>query len=175
MKKLLKGLFLIVEMIVIIFAVVMVSIVLMRNKYGYTQFGDNTLIMIDDMNITELTHYKSGDLLVVKGINYSDIDVGTELYYYDTLNDQYIVRTGIVKTKTGDNRSALYTFEEKDNVSIASDRILGVYSSSHAKLGGVLNFLTSTAGFLLFVILPILVLFIYQIYHLVMILKYDKD
>ena len=93
-----------------------------------------------------------------------DIYVGDEVYYYDTLNDTYIVKYGIVKTKTGDNRSALYTFEENEKVTISSDRILGVYKTSHANLGKVLGFLQSTVGFLIFVILPILVLFIYQIY-----------
>lgn len=157
------------------FAVFMVSIVFMRNDFGYTQFGKNTLILIDDKNTTELTHYKSGDLLIIKNINYDDIKTGDELYYYDTIGQEYIVRIGTVKNKAGDNRSALYTFEENTQLSIASDRILGIYSTSYHTYGGIIKFLTSTVGFLLCVILPVLVLFIYQIYHLIMIIKYDKD
>lgn len=175
MKSILKFVLGIVEIIVIIFAIFMVSVIFMRNQYGYTQYGDNTLIIIDDMNITELTHYTSGDLVIIENKLYNEINVGDEVYYYDTLNDEYIVRVGIVKTKTGDNRSALYTFEENEKVSISSDRILGVYKTSYSNYGKILGFLQSTGGFLIFVILPILVLFIYQIYNLVMILKYDKD
>ena len=175
MKRLLKFLLVILEVIIILFAVVMVSIVFMRNDFGYTQFGKNTLILVDDKNTTELTHYKSGDLLIIKNISYDDIKVGDELYYYDTIGQEYIVRIGTVKTKTGDNRTALYTFNENANLSIASERILGVYKTSYSNYGAVIKFLTSTVGFLLCVILPVLVLFIYQIYHLIMIIKYDID
>ncbi len=153
----------------------MVSIVFLRNQFGYTEFGSNTLIIIDDKNITELTHYDPGDLVIIKDVLYTDVNIGDELYYYDTLNEEYIVRMGIVKTKTGDNRTALYTFEGNERVSISSDRVLGVYKASYPKYGKIISFLTSTVGFLIFVILPILVLFIYQVYNLIMILKYDKD
>jgi hypothetical protein len=175
MKSILKILLGIVEIAVIIFAIFMVSVIFMRNDFGYTQYGKNTLIIVDDYNTTELQHFTSGDLVIVENKLYSEINVGDEVYYYDTLNDTYIVKYGIVKTKTGDNRSALYTFEENEKVTISSDRILGVYKTSHANLGKVLGFLQSTVGFLIFVILPILVLFIYQIYNLVIILKYDKE
>lgn len=175
MKNVLKVFLGILEILIIIFAIFMVSTIFLRNKYGYTQFGKNTWIIIDDMNTTELSHFKSGDLVIVKETLFNNINVGDEVYYYDTINEEYIIRTGIVKTKTGDNRSALYTFEENPQTSISSDRVLGTYSNSYSNWGAVLGFLQSTAGFLIFVILPILVLFIYQVYNLVMILKYDKE
>lgn len=175
MKTVLKILLNIAEILIIVFAMLMVSIIFLKNDFGYTKFGKNTLILIDDMNTTELSHFKSGDLVIIKEVLYNDVKIGDELYYYDTLNETYIVRVGTVKTKTGDNRSALYTFEENENVSISSERILGEYNTSYANFGAILNFLQSTVGFLIFVILPILVLFIYQVYHLVMVLKYDKE
>jgi hypothetical protein len=175
MKNVLKTLLGILEIVVIIFAIFMVSTIFLRNKFGYTQFGKNTWIIIDDMNITELTHFEPGELVIVKEALFKDIKVGDELYYYDTVNDEYIIRTGVVKSKTGDNRSALYVFEEVPQNSISSDRIVGKYHTSHSSLGTVIGFLQSTAGFLIFVILPILVLFIYQVYNLVMIIKYDKE
>ena len=175
MKNVLKVLLGILEILVIVFAIFMVSTIFLRNKFGYTQFGKNTWIIIDDMNVTELSHFKSGDLVIIKSALFNDVKKGDELYYYDTLNEEYIIRTGIVKEKTGDNRSALYIFEEDPKTSISSDRIVGLYSSSSSNWGGVLGFLQSTAGFLIFVILPILVLFIYQVYNLIMILKYDKE
>ena len=175
MKSILKILLGILEIVVIAFAIFMVATVFMRNEYGYTQFGDKTWIIIDDMNITELPHFSSGDLVIIDKVLFNEVNVGDELYYYDTINEEYIVRSGIVKTKTGDNRSALYTFEGEKATAVAGERILGVQHDSKANLGKVLSFLQSTAGFLIFVILPILVLFIYQVYNLVMILKYDKE
>lgn len=175
MKKVLGFVGAIVEIIIIIYAIGMVSILFMKNQYGYTKFGDTTLIIIDDKNTAELSKFSEGDLVLVKDLGFNDIKEGDELYYYDALNKEYVVRTGIVKTKSGDNRNSLYTFENLNNVSIPKERILGVLDSVKPSLGGVIAFLTSTVGFLVFVILPILVLFIYQIYHLVIILKYDEN
>lgn len=175
MKQVINFILGFLEFAIIVYAVAIVGIVFLKNEYGYTSIAGNTLILIDDENITELTHYTSGDLLIVKDITYNDVKVGDELYYYDTYNDQYIIRIGTVKTKSGDNRSSLYTFKETGNLSIAGERILGIYNTSISGMGGVISFLTSTVGFLLFVILPILVLFIYHIYQLIMILKYDKE
>lgn len=179
MKKILGFLGAIVEIAIIIFAVAMVSILFMKNQYGYTEFGDTTLIIIDDENTAELSNFSEGDLVLIKAQKYDEIKEGDEVYYYDALvtesSSQYVVRTAKVKTKSGDNRSSLYTFEGMEKVSIPKERILGTLGSVKPSLGGVIGFLTSTVGFLLFVILPVLVLFIYQVYHLVMILKYDKD
>lgn len=175
MKKVLGFIGAIVELIIIVFAVIMVLILFMKNQFGYTEIGNTTLIIIDEKNTAELTKFSEGDLVLVKDLKYDDIKEGDELYYYDALDKEYVVRTGTVKTKSGDNRSSLYTFEELDKVSIPKERILGTLDTVKPNLGGVVAFLTSTVGFLIFVILPVLVLFIYQVYHLVMILKYDKD
>lgn len=163
------------ECVIIVFAVCMVSILFFKNKFGYTELAGNTLIIMTDENTAELTHFKSGDLVVIKNILYTDVQEGDELYYYDASNDIYVVQVGVVKSKSGDNRTSLYTFEGNEKESISSERILGVHSKTYSKLGKIIGFLTSTVGFLLFVILPILVLFIYQVYHLVIVLKYDKE
>lgn len=175
MKSVFNFLLGLLECVIIVFAVCMVSILFFKNKFGYTEIAGNTLIIMTDENTSELTHFKSGDLVIIKDTLYNDIKEGDEVYYYDALNDIYVVRVGVVKTKSGDNRTALYTFEGNDKVSIPSDRVLGLHSKTISKMGKVVGFLTSTVGFLIFVILPILVLFIYQVYHLVMVLKYDKD
>lgn len=175
MKSVFNFLLGVVECIIIVFAVCMVSVLFFKNKFGYTEISGNTLIIMTDENTAELTHFNSGDLVVIKKTVYNDIKEGDEVYYYDTFNDVYVVKVGVLKTKSGDNRSALYTFEGNDKVSIPSERVLGLHSKTYNKMGKVLGFLTSTAGFLIFVILPILVLFIYQVYHLVMVLKYEKD
>lgn len=175
MKSVFNFLLGLLECVIIVFAVCMVSVLFFKNKFGYTEIGGNTLIIMTDENTAELTHFKSGDLVTVKKALFNDIKEGDELYYYDTVNDTYVVRTGVVKSKSGDNRSALYNFEENEKISIPSERVLGLHNKTYNNMGKVLGFLTSTVGFLIFVILPILVLFIYQVYHLVMVLKYDKD
>ena len=80
MKTVLKILLNIAEILIILFAMFMVSIIFLKNDYGYTKFGKNTLILIDDMNITELSHFKSGDLLIIKEVLYTDVNEGDELF-----------------------------------------------------------------------------------------------
>ena len=49
--------------------------------------------------------------------------------------------------------------------------MLGKYTSIYHGIGGILSILESKFGFLLLVLLPIMVVFIYQIYEFVLIIK----
>ena len=61
---------------------------------------------------------------------------------------------------------------ENPNAAVAEERVLGMYKGqSYEKIGGILAFLETTVGFLIFVLLPILVIFMYQLYNLVMLIK----
>mgnify|MGYP003294698057 CR=1 FL=1 len=57
MKSILKILLGIVEIAVIIFAIFMVSVIFMRNDFGYTQYGKNTLIF-SWWTLFPLPHFK---------------------------------------------------------------------------------------------------------------------
>ena len=76
MKTVLKILLNIAEILIIVFAILMVSFIFLKNDFGYTKFGKNTLILIDDMNTTELSHFKSGDLVIIKEVLYNDVKIG---------------------------------------------------------------------------------------------------
>lgn len=164
----------ILEFVIIGYVIVITSCLLCRNKYGYTQFGDNTLVIVDSYNVAELSDYKKGDLLIVETINYSTVKPGDVIYYYDTLNEAYIIRKGVVKEVSGDSYSAVYILEE-NSISISQERAMGKAKTSYSDLGSFLSVLESRLGFLLIVILPIFVLFIYQVYRMVVLLKLDPD
>lgn len=175
MRKVLKCLLGIVEVIIIVYAVSITTLLLSKNKFGYTQLGNNILVMINEDNKENLTRFTKGDLAVISKVNYNDVNVGDELYYFVTENDEYIIKAGIVASKNGDKASAIYTFEENKELTIASERVIGSFSGhSYASIGGMLSFMESRIGFLITVILPIMVLFIYQVYNLIIGLKDDK-
>ena len=172
MKKVARFIWSIFEIIIIAYVILITSFILCRNKYGYTQIGSYTfdnVSLIDERNIENT---KKGDLLVVKDSN--DIKVGDRIYYYAAYNEVFIVRSDYVVHIESDDYSALYTVERNgENVTIAHTRVLGKYSNTYPNLGTVLDVLESRVGFLFLVLLPIMIVFIYQVYEFIMILRYE--
>ena len=169
MKKVFGWIWRVVEVLIIVYVIVITSFILSRNKYNYTQFGDYTLVNIDLLAEKNINGVKSGDLLIVKNSN--DIDKGDVIYYYAVREDNYIVKSNPVIDIKSDNYSSLYTVGDSDNNTIASTRVLGKYTSIYHGLGSLLAVLESKFGFLFLVLLPIMVVFIYQIYEFILIIK----
>lgn len=158
----------ILEALLIIYVMVITTFLLCTNKYGYTEINGKTLISINEDNSAELTDFEIGDLIVVKKERFNSINEGDELYYYDAINFGYVIRKGNVKEKNGDSYTAVY---EINDSSVATERLIGSLDKHYSKLGAVLDVLESRIGFLLIVILPVFVLFIYQIYKTVLLVK----
>ena len=173
MRKVLNWVWSFVEVIIIIYVVLVTMFVLCKNKYGYTQFGDYSFANIDLIAEKNVKDTKKGDLLVVKNSN--DIHKGDLIYYYAVLNDNYIVRSAVVADVKEDDYSALYTVSlSNTTINVASSRVLGKYSTVYNNLGSILSVLESRVGFLLLDLLPIMVVFIYQVYEFIIMLKYDE-
>lgn len=172
MKKFLRGLWLIVEFIIIVYVIVLTSFLLCKNKYGYTQFGDYTFTNINLIEEKNISNTKNGDLLVVKNSN--DIKEGDVIYYYAVYNDGYIVKSAPVSKIKNDDYSYLYTVDDSGPTSIVGTRVLGKYGNTYSGLGSILNILESRLGFLFLVLLPILIVFIYQVYEFIVIIKYER-
>lgn len=173
MRKVLNWCWSFVEVLIIIYVVLVTMFVLCKNKYGYTQFGDYSFANIDLIAEKNVKDTKKGDLLVVKNSN--DIHKGDLIYYYAVLNDKYIVRSAVVTDVKEDDYSALYTVSlSNTTINVASSRVLGKYSTVYNNLGSILSVFESRVGFILLVLLPIMVVFIYQVYEFIIMLKYDE-
>lgn len=175
MKNVLKGLWGFVEVIIIIYVICITAFLLCKNNYGFTQIGDMTFITIDEEAINYLPGAKENDLLLVRADS-SDIEVGDKIYYYDTENSMYVVKSAHVKTiQTSDSGMGVYTLDDSEESTIATTRAIGKYSTTYKTIGGILDILQSRLGFLLLVILPILLIFMYQIYALIVVIKYGDE
>ena len=172
MKKVLNVIWSILEIIIIIYVITMTAILLSKNKYGYTQFGNTTLVTIDLKDERAIDGVKTGDLLIVRESN--DIAVDDVIYYYVVYNESYVVQSAPVTNIESDKYSAVYTIEDDGPLTIASSRVLGKHYTIYHNLGKILDVLESRLGFLFLVLLPILVIFIYQVYDLFMIFKYEQ-
>lgn len=170
MKKLIRYVWPIVEGIIIIYVIVMTSVLLCKNKYGYTQFGRYTLNDVDLVDERGIQGVHDGDLMIVENSN--DIKEGDVIYYYMVYDDIYYIKSDSVKKIETDGFSSLYTLSN-DEASVASPRVLGKRIKVYPNLGKVYHTLQSRFGFLIFVLLPILIVFIVQIYGLFVLFKYE--
>lgn len=173
LKKILKWVWEFLEIIIIAYVILITSCILCRNKYNYTEFFEKyTLVTVNVDNQKLLPTHDAGDLLVIKNQKFN-IDKGDLIYYYVTINEEYVVRSGVVESKTEDDVSALYVLNDSDKTSVSSNRVIGKYVSTHPGKGTILDVLVSRVGFLFLVLLPILIVFIYQVYQLVIVAKYE--
>ena len=172
MKKFLRWVWSFLEFIIIIYVIVLTSFLLCRNKYGYTQFGNytfNNVSLLDEKNIANA---KNGDLLIVKNSN--DIHKGDVIYYYAVYNESYIIKSSPVLDIQSDDYSYLYSVDDSGAVSITGTKVIGKYANTYAHLGTVLDILESRLGFLFGVLLPIMIVFIYQVYEFFVIIRYER-
>lgn len=175
MKSFLKGLWGFVEIVIIIYVICITACLLSTNKFGFTQFGNTTLLTISNHMEQFLPESKEHDLIIVKG-GAEDIEVGDKIYYYATADNKYIVKTAHVKEIVSrDDATALYQLDDSQSSTIATTRVIGKYSATYHNIGGVLDILESKLGFLLLVILPILLIFMYQVYALIIVIKYGDE
>ena len=173
LKKILKWFWILVETLIIIYAIFITTCILFRNKYGYTDFFDKyTFVTINENSQRFLPNHDAGDLLIIKNQQFSIVE-GDVIYYYATINDEYVVRSGVVNSVTGDEISALYVLADEDKTSVSNTRVVGKKVSVHPGKGAILDVLESRVGFLFLVLLPILIVFIYQVYQLVIVAKYE--
>lgn len=173
MKNFFRWVWSFLEVVIIVYVIALTLFVLCKNKYGYTQFGDYSFVTVGMMEEKTIQNVSKGDLLLVKNSN--DIHNGDLIYYYSVINDEYIVKSGVVSNIIDDNYNSLYTVGTGNQaVSVSSNRLLGKYSTTYGTVGSVINILESRIGFLFLVLLPIMVVFIYQLYEFVVILKYDE-
>lgn len=173
MRKFFRGIWLILEVVIIVYVLGITSLILFRNEFGYTQFGDNTLVPVTRDNIDEIPDSKYGDLYVINN-DYS-YKVGDKIYYYIVVNDQYIVRYGEIAKTRGTGSSTLYFVKYNDETnSVTSSKVIGDSVKKYDGYGKTVTFLQGRVAFLFLVLLPIMIVFIYQVYEIINLVKYEK-
>ena len=177
LKKLFQFIWDLVEVLIIIYVIFVTTCILSKNRYGYTNLFGYTLVSVHQEDEAYIKDSKAGNLLVVK--NDGNINKNQYVYYYyadvaDPNNEKYVVRGAFVTDTIKSDGGELYSLKDKEDPKISKARVLGNYSNQYAVIGGVLEFLETRLGFLFCVLLPIMIVFVYQIYEFVVILNYDK-
>lgn len=153
-----------------IFALSMTILLLNRNKYNITEFGDTSLIIIDSEISSD--KYQEGDLLLVKNIRLDRIKVGDEIFAYsvDEKNVPH-VNVGIVGEVYLDEKAIAY----ENGSGFSSEFIIGQMSKQYPKYGTFLSIFQSKWGFLFLILVPCFLIFIYELYSLIIEIKYGDE
>lgn len=118
--------------------------------------------------------FDQGDLIVIKTCDTSKLQVGDIVTFHTIIENQYALNTHRIESI--DELNGMRSFTTKDDNNDVADThiisdgdIVGQYVFKIPGMGKVMDFLSSTWGFLIVIVLPMLLFFIYQVYHLVIV------
>lgn len=131
---------------------------------GYTPLA----VQSDSMAPT----FRKGDMILIRKCDPAALEVGDIVCFHTIIENQYALNTHRIAAIEDANGYRSYTTKGDNNAVsdshiIADGDIVGKYVGKVSKLGSIMDFLSSSTGFLLVIVLPLLLFFIYQVYHLI--------
>lgn len=152
----------------LIVAIILTILLFSYNQYKVSVINGNSLVIIDEKS----DKYNAGDLIVFEKVKNSDVSIGDEVYFYEVTNGIPTIKYGKV-TRNEEISKTESTFTINNNHDISSESLIGKTDKSkrYAGIGKILLTLESKYVFLLLVILPTLVLFLYELYRLIVEIK----
>lgn len=131
---------------------------------GYTPLS----VVSDSMAPT----FNAGDLIIIRSCDPATLQEGDIITFHTIINNEFALNTHRI-AEIEDQGGARSYVTKGDNNEIADVHmitdgdIVGKFVTRLPKFGRVVEFLSSSTGFLLVIVLPLLIFFIYQVYHLV--------
>ena len=176
MKKVLRifrniifGIFFVVYLSVIICAS---TLVLNRNDYGYTEFGNKALIDVKE----NTDKYLKGQLVVVEKRIIDNLKVGDEVFVYQTSQQEKTVKVVASPIKAINSEEATpYITISADDTSWGQDYIAGQSIKVYDSIGSILTFVESKWIFFAIFIVPCFFILLYEIYSVIIVIKFDGD
>ena len=169
--------------ITIIVSIVLWAIILLAALFAFT-----TLATRDEMNVSSLAGFtpmmvetdsmaptfSAGDLILIKKTDPASLKEGDIITFHTIIENQYALNTHRIDSIVEHNGMRSYITKGDNNDIpdthvIADGDIVGKYVGKVSGLGKVMKFLSSSVGFLVVIVLPLLLFFIYQIYNLIMV------
>lgn len=167
----------IITILITIYAVIAVLTticLLAYNDSHISTFGSTSLIIIDSKDLEDIG-LNMGDIAFVtksKNLNQND-----KVFCYEVYNGEVSITVSTIKDVQVDNRTNVNKYELTDGRTVDYNFILGPANSfsKMPKVGFILKVLESKFGYLFLVVLPTLLLFLYELYTIVMQIKDGKD
>ncbi len=156
-----------------------------------------TLISLtsDDKNVSKIGKYMpfnvksdsmepaimKGDFIISEVVDNDDLKVGDVISFFAVEKDYVLVKTHriVAIDDSGIGRSFITRSDKNavnDDVPVFENDIVGVWNGTRLpKVGLILDFVSSQVGFLICIVLPLLILFIYQIYRFIIVVIEEKN
>ena len=168
----------------IVISVLLWIIILIAALYAFT-----TMATRDNQNVSSLLGYTplvvktnsmsptfdAGDLIFIKKCDPDTLKEGDIICFHTIIDNEYALNTHRIEKIDESNGVRSYTTMGDNNNGIADRHIIsngdigGKYTGQLKKAGKVMDFLSSSTGFLIVIVIPMLLFFIYQVYNLIMI------
>ena len=166
----------------VVLSVILWAIILIAALYAFT-----TMATRDNQNVANIFGYTpltvqsdsmvptfaSGDLIFIKKCDPATLKEGDIICFHTIIDNEYALNTHRIKSieSVGDARSYTTIGDNNNGITdqhvISDGDIVGKYVGHLTGFGKVMDFLSSSTGFLIVIILPMMLFFIYQIYHLI--------
>ena len=152
------------------FAIAITFLLLNYNKYGVTEISDTSVVIIKKGISSE--SFDKGDVVLVRKTALLDLKVGDEIFAYKVAEDGSV---SIEISKIDEIHANDDAVTLENGTTFASRFIMGVSYKVYPEVGKYLSIVESTWGFLAIVLIPSFVILIYEIYELIVEIKYGKD
>ncbi len=165
----------IITILVTIYAIIAIFTTICLLSYNdshISTFGNTSLIIIDSKDLEKnQPPFFMGDIVFVtksKNLNKND-----HVFCYEVYNGEVSISVAKINNISVDERSKTNKYELSDGRTLDYNFIIGPVNgaSKMAKVGYVLKVLESKFGYLFLVVLPTLLLFLYELYTIVMQIK----
>ena len=172
MKNFLKIMGIILLVPYVLVALTITVFLLNYNEYGVTEIGGKTLIIANDDSLAP--NYKKGDLIVVNKTANADIHENDYIFFYEQSREKktVIINLGRVVSKRNVNDTEV-TYKLEGDVDYSSEYVIGTTNDAkvYSSLGEIIAALELRWVFLIFIIIPLLFIFLYEIYEFIIEVK----
>ena len=143
------------------------------NLFGYMPFSIQTQSMEPTI--------KAGDVVIGKEVDFNTLKEGDIITYWTT-DEQKILNTHRITKVISNGKGSVPSFKTKgdnnqieDEYTVAAADIVAKYNSKISGLGKAVDFLETQKGFFICIVLPLILFFLYQLYHFIKVIVTVKQ
>lgn len=144
------------------------------NLFGYMPFSIQTQSMEPTI--------KAGDVVIGKEVDFNTLKEGDIITYWTTVDEQKILNTHRITKVISNGKGSVPSFKTKgdnnqieDEYTVAVADIVAKYNSKISGLGKAVDFLETQKGFFICIVLPLILFFLYQLYHFIKVIVTVKQ
>ena len=154
-----------------IIAILVTVLLLSFNEYNCSEIGGYTVYIVDDDSLEP--EYEEGSILLVKETSDKHVQIGDKIFFYKVINSQdYEFVSKTLQEKVQQGKHIIYEVEDEETFD--STYFVGKSDDTIVikKWGFLLEFLESKWGYLFCIVIVSLLLFLQEVFDLVIELKY---